>query len=117
MKIWDKIKLACSVKVARPAVNRSSEGASPSEPARQLGKLKSFDWLKGYQHYVANRKIRKVLSKHFDMKKINGFLIIADDGKELKWQIDGPLQNNLKMLESLLFRIHQGLSTAKDRRN
>ena len=116
MKLWKKIKLACSVKVTRAAVNRLNEGASPSEPARMLDKFKTFEWLKGYQHYSENRKIRKVLSKHFNCTT-KSFLIVSDDGKDLRWQIDGALKDNLKMLETLLVRIHHGVSTAKDRRN
>jgi hypothetical protein len=45
------------------------------------------------------------------------YLIVSDDGKDLRWQISGALGSNLVMLESLLAQIHKGISTAKNRRN
>ena len=81
-------------------------------------KFKTFAWLdlRNYVQYAKNRKMTKVLDQHFDCKT-KAYLVVSDDGKDLRWQIGGPLNLQLVMLESLLRQIHQGMSVHKNQRN
>lgn len=79
--------------------------------------FKIFAWLnfkKNYSQYADNRKMINCLNEHFKCKT-KSYLIVSDDGKELRWQINGAIGNQLTMLENLLVQIHKGVSTARNR--
>jgi hypothetical protein len=68
-----------------------------NKPARMLSKFHTFDWLpfsKNYSQYVANRNLINSIDQHFNCKT-KSFLVVSDDGKDLRWQIAGPLDQQI----------------------